>query len=180
MRKIWFTFLFIFAIVSCDRIENTVVDNRQEELLFHFSKFDIIEGAGIDMNDDGVINTNILKELYASNYFSTPRRRDMELRVSLDHNNPWSIVTFTFPEVQTSSYDGGFLGIQSSSLHTLYFKKGTETDTEMILDSGLKVLSFKKITDTRYRLIMEKSYFNYATNAKESRKFEVEYFEYQR
>lgn len=179
MRKIWFTFLFIFAIISCED-ERATTTPYQKTVYYQFHKFNIIEEAGIDMNDDGVINTDIMKELYASNYFSTPRRPDMELRIPDDPTVTWRLIFLTFPEVQTSSYDGGFLGIQLSSLHTLYFKKGTETDTEMILDSGLKVLSFKKITDTRYRLIMEKSYFNYATNAKESRKFEVEYFEYQR
>lgn len=53
MRKIWFTFLFIFAIISCED-ERATTTPYQKTVYYQFHKFNIIEGAGIDMNDDGV------------------------------------------------------------------------------------------------------------------------------
>lgn len=168
MKKIVFTLLYIITLCSCEN-DAEIVGGTKKDYYFKITEFIISENS-IDLNNDNVINSNMLLEF--SNYFNDTY--DLQIKA----NNNSSLLSFYLPK-QNIFFDylccpNGYVEFSKNGFTINMNRRQTILENQ-IIDNENKIILFSKLNDSSYKLILEKKYFDFNSNAFSAETFEIKY-----
>ncbi len=168
MKKLIKTTFLLILFYSCS---NEYVDDNipLEQKFYKIVSFTSTQGL-IDINNDGVINSNILLE--TTNYSSYPYDLQIMIKRSKDY------VSFYLP-FQNIVYDfnccpSGYVEFTRNG-SILELEKENHLIENLIIDDENEIKYFGKISETRYKLILIKTYYNFNISQNINSEFEIIY-----
>ena len=152
---------------SCSREYDDDFENK--DFYYKITSFTSTQSL-IDINNDGVINSNILLE--TTNYSSYPY--DLEIKIKKSND----FISFYLP-FQNIMYDlnccpNGFVEFSRNGF-VIRLGKENHLIENLIIDNENEVKHFSKISETKYKLILIKSYYDFNTSQIINNEFEVIY-----
>ena len=157
--------LIILLIISCKKNSNyNEIKNKQ--LLYHIQSFSTVDGA-IDINNDGITNTDILYEL--TNY-SKP---NYDLRII--SNKEKTYYDMALPSQYIDSNGHTILVDFESHKYSMSFKNEINLLENYKLDSVNKIIRLKKISQNKYNLILRKKLFDFNSSQIVEKDFLIDY-----
>ncbi len=169
MKKIKY-FLFILTIVSmfgCGEDESNTIS---QDSYYRIISFETIDNSEIDLNNDSISNSNILKEL--TNYSNYPY--DLEIK-SLKNQKLYS---FYLPN-QNIQYDlnccpNGYVEFSRNGF-TIILDKDIFSIENMEIDSENYLVNFTEQNNNQMKMVLRKKYFNFNDNGLKNMEFEIIY-----
>ncbi len=168
MKLILKTTFFLILFYSCSN-EYDEENIQLKQKLYKITSFTSTQSL-IDINNDGVINSNILLE--TTNYSSYP----YDLEIQIKRNNDF--ISFYLP-FQNITYDlnccpNGFVEFSRNGF-VVKLDKENHLIENLIIDNENEIKYFDKISETRYRLIVIKKYYDFSTSQDINNEFEIIY-----
>jgi hypothetical protein len=143
---------FQLLFLSCTDDNDIIGDNKVSKE-FKITSFKSFENQ-IDINNDNITNSNMLLEI--ENYFNSA---DLETK---EFDNE-ILISFYIPK-QNIYYDynccpSGYVEFSKNGF-TLLTNKDIVVE-DVIIDEENRIINFSKISDLKYKLILQKKYFNF-------------------
>jgi len=162
---------------ACSGDDSETAIRYKESTYYKMINFDLIEedyyfyhnnrgkAKPIDLNNDGISNTNILLEL--DHYFSEPRTYDLEINKEKGKKTYEAFASFYLPR-QYFILDGDIpppITVQFEKHgFPLIFKENELIENYYVGREDI-VIKFEKKSDTQYELILEKEFYDFATSS---------------
>lgn len=168
MKRIALILVCFIMLSSCEEDLETM-NWMPEDVYYKIISFRVADGS-IDLNNDGIKNADIFLEV--TNYFNGT------YNLQIKSNSDSSLLSFYFP-AQNISYDylccpDGYVEFYKNGFTTLVRKNQPILESRVI-DADNKIIQFSKVTETRYKLLLEKKYFDFSTTSYQTKTFEIVY-----
>jgi len=187
MKNIFLISLVSFLLFSCYSDDSETPIRYKESTYYKMINFDLIEedyyfyysnrgkAKPIDLNNDGISNTNILLEL--DHYFSEPRTSDLEIKKEKGKKTDEAFASFYLPK-QNFILDDDIPPpiIVQFEKHgfPLIFKENELIENYYVGREDI-VIKFEKKSDTQYELILEKEFYDFVTSSNTRNWYKIVY-----
>ena len=149
-------------IISCSKERSEIVGITLEDYQYKITSF--TSQNSIDINNDGIANTDMLLEL--SDYFLP----SYDLRILVKRELVLYDFFLPFQNIDYSDY------VQFTKFgYSIITEEKFDLIENYDLNNETKVISFEKISELEYKLTLEKKYFDFNLNQDVNCRFNITY-----